>query len=122
MGQLGPREDLARKYQNKADFYFVYTREAHPGKPFGSLAMSPNAPPAYDQTHNWKERAERAELFSKQKHVSRPILVDEDGGASVLGMYGDRDNELIVIDASGRIALKQEHADTNALDLFLADY
>src|SRR5579864_1233992 len=118
MGQLGPREALAKKYQATADFLFVYTREAHPGKPLGSLAMSPNAPPAYDQTTSWQDRAGRARAFAEKMSVARPMLVDEDGDDSVLQQYGGHDNQLIVIDDAGQIILKQERTDDTTLDEF----
>jgi hypothetical protein len=122
MGQLGPRDQVAAKYRDRAEFRFVYCREAHPGKPFGSLAMSPDAPPDYELTTTWEERAERASVFSKDKQLARPILVDEDDDASVQQLYGGGDNQLIVIGADGCVAFKQLHTDPQALDEFLAGY
>jgi hypothetical protein len=122
MGQLGSRDEVAAKYQDRAEFRFVYGREAHPGKPFGSLAMGSDPPPEYELTTTWEERAERASEFSKQKRLARPILVDEDGDASVQRLYGGRDNQVIVIGVDGRVAFKQPRADARALDAFLAGY
>src|SRR5437016_3227064 len=109
MGQFDLREAIARKYHAEAEFVFVYCREAHPDKAFGTLGNAGGVPPG--QTHTWEERAKRARSFREQLKVQRHILVDEDGDRSVQLLYGGMDNQLIVIDLDGRLALKMAHTD-----------
>jgi hypothetical protein len=113
---------VARKYHGRVEFYIVYCREAHPGRPFGSLAFSTDAPPSFEQTWTWQERAERAALFCERRQSARTALVDEDGDDCVFDKYGASDGQLIVIDAAGRVALKQSKADAAALEDFLREH
>jgi hypothetical protein len=118
MGRFDLREAIARKYGDRVDFVFVYCREAHPNQPFGTLGSDDPSP---GQTHTWNERAVRAQSFREEMKVARLILVDEDGAQSVQDQFGGKDNQCIVMDAHGRIALKQAQADPEALDEFLAE-
>ena len=117
---LDRREALAQKYQGRVDFAFIYCREAHPDHPFGSMAYAsgPNPP----QTTNWKDRSKRAQEFRKQFKVERRVLVDETGEESVQREFGNRDSEIVVVDTKGRIALKQQYADTKELESFLEQH
>src|SRR5262245_21770439 len=119
MGRFDLREALAKNYHAAAESLFVYCREAHT-KPFGTLGdrLGPPRP----QTHSWEERAERARSFRQQYKVGRHVLVDEDGEGSVQQLYGGKDNQLVVIGPDGCIALKLDHADTQALKEFLEEH
>jgi hypothetical protein len=102
---------MAKKYEGRADFLFVYTQEAHPGPAFGSLAFK-STMPTMRATHSWEERRERALAFREAKAVGRRVLVDGDGEGSVHQRYARiRSNPLVVIGTDGLIALKLEWAD-----------
>jgi hypothetical protein len=91
-----------------------------PGSPPGSMAMTHGPNPR--QTKTSQERAERARTFRAQQKISRRILVDEFGDQSVQWAFGDRDNQVIVVDISGRIAMKLAQTNTNELDTFLQQH
>ena len=118
LGQFDVREALAQEFAHRAEFVFVYCKEAHPDKAFGSMAFS-SAEFQLPQTHTQQERAERARFFRTKKNVGRRTLVDDSGADSVQKMYGNWDNQLIVIDRDGRIVLKQKDADVAKLREFL---
>jgi hypothetical protein len=113
-GQLG-REALARKYQGRAQFVFVYSQEAHSDAPALSTAAGAFSGP----TRTWAERAERARAFHKAHQSGRRILVDEDGERSASRQYGGRSNHLVVVGTDGRIVFKQEFANAALLGTFL---
>ena len=116
LGQFERREALAREFAERADFVFVYCREASPGRAIGAMAMNSGPPPG--QTYSWAERAERARAFRKAMGVSRRVLID-DGDDGAQSAYGGRDNPCIVIGADGRIAFKQAQTDPRELRHFL---
>jgi thiol-disulfide isomerase/thioredoxin len=112
------REALAKKYQGKVDFVFVYCQEFHPDAPAGSTVGATVEGP----TRTWDERAARAKAFRDSQASARRVLVDEDGTRSVGEIYGNRPNPLIVVGPDGQIILKQDFADSVGLDKFLQAY
>lgn len=120
LGQFERREALAREYADRAEFVFVYCREANPGHAVGAMAV--NSGPAPEQTFTWAERAARARTFRKSMGVARRILIDGDGDDSAQSAYGGRDNHCVVISPDGRIVFKQEQADHRELRRFLQRY
>lgn len=112
------REELARKYQGKVDFLFVYGQETHPDAPAGTTLAGDISGP----TRSWEERAARARKFRDYQQSIRNVLVDEDGARSVGETYGCRPNPLIVVGTDGRILLKQDFANSVALDAFLESH
>jgi hypothetical protein len=102
---------VAKQHEGRAEFLFVYTQEAHPDRPFGSLAFGGKMT-SLGGTNTWAERRDRALAFREAKAVGRRVLVDGDGEGSVHKLYaGTRGNPLVVIGTDGRIAMKLEWAD-----------
>jgi peroxiredoxin len=120
LGDFPAREAMAREFAGQAEFVFVYCKEAHPDKAFGSMAFSTDEF-ALPQTHTPAERTERALMFRTKKSVARRTLVDLSGDNSVQKLYGNWDNQLIVIDQDGRIVLKQRDTDVRKLRAFLQE-
>jgi hypothetical protein len=114
---LDKRETLARRFQQRAEFLFVYCHEAHPDTGFGTIVVTQG--PAPPQTYTWQQRADRARWFQAQQKMNRHVLIDEDGERSVQNLYGGRDNQMIVVDSHGNIALKLPQANTRRLEEFL---
>src|SRR5207248_392486 len=102
-------EDVAKKYEGRAEFLFVYCKEAHPDQP--TVLPGDGAPlPALPQTRTWDERAGRAKSYCSAKQPTARVLVDVDGPDGVQGLYGGGQNQVVFIDGRGRIALKQNLA------------
>src|SRR5262249_39618756 len=72
LGHFERKEELAREFSDRAEFVFVYCREANPGRAVG--AMATKSEPAPGQTFTWDERAERARSFRRAMGVSRRVL------------------------------------------------
>jgi thiol-disulfide isomerase/thioredoxin len=112
-------DELARKYKGKAEFLFIYCKEAHPDQPGGRTLDGKEELPALPQTHGGEERARRAESYCSLKQPAAHVLVDVDGPGSVQDLYGGGQNQLVMIDERGRVALKQTTANPHQLDEFL---
>ena len=113
---------LARKYEGQAEFLFVYCREAHPNQPGMQPLMGKEELPVLPQTQQGEDRAGRARSYCSVKQPTARVLVDVDGAGSVQDLYGGGQNQVIVIDAAGRVALKQTTARVDELDAFLRTY
>jgi hypothetical protein len=99
---------LAKKYGDKADFLFIYTKEAHPEQaPLG-------------QTYTWEDRAERARAFRQRLNLSHRILVDQEGEESTERTYGVTGNLFIVLDPHGNVVFRSSRWDS--LEVFLGSY
>jgi hypothetical protein len=117
LGHFERKEELAREFAGRAEFVFVYCREANPGRAVG--AMATKSGPAPGQTFTWDERAERARTFRKAMGVSRRVLIDGDGDDCVQTLFGGRDNQCVVIGTDGCVLFKQEQTDYRELRRFL---
>ncbi len=104
MGSMESLEAAAHDYGGRAEFVFVYCREAHPW--MSMAARGGMRLPAVPQTETWEQRAARAEEFRDWLGVGRRILIDEDGDASVQRLYGTQGSQIFVIDAKGIIVAK----------------
>ncbi|MFZ0705628.1 MAG: deiodinase-like protein [Candidatus Korobacteraceae bacterium] len=91
-GSLPGLNDLYADRDPNVEFFFVYTREAHPGDKLGA-----------HRSHEDKARA--AELLRDAEGVDIPIIVDEVNG-SIHRKYGKLPNPTFIIDKSGRIAFR----------------
>jgi hypothetical protein len=107
----GHLDTLAREYQGKVQFWFVYANEAHPGhgevtsSSYGTCRMLP-------QVRDYDDRSEHARLFRSTRKPRRRILVDEDGADSVAVRYGIRGHGIVAVDARGRICSLSEATST----------
>jgi hypothetical protein len=111
-------EAVAQKYRDKADFLFVYCREAHPeGGPGGGTRTKQNKPIPQAMTPD--ERRETARQFCADMQATRRILVDDFAWASVQQLYGGMPNPTFVVDVDGKIALKLAWTNGAALGDFL---
>jgi cytochrome oxidase Cu insertion factor (SCO1/SenC/PrrC family) len=95
-------DELAHKYQGKAEFLFVYGNEDHPGDG-GSTSTSYGVIHTQPQVRDWQDRQEHARQFREEMHVQRRVLVDEDGTRSVVGRYGRHLSAVILVSARGHV-------------------
>jgi hypothetical protein len=114
-------EELAKKYRGKAEFLFVYCREAHPeGDPGSSTRTKDNQP--IKQAMTVAQRKATAWLFCNDMKMNRRILVDEFDDQSAQRRYGGMQDPTIVIDVDGKIALKMAWTDGELADEFLEKF
>jgi Iodothyronine deiodinase len=101
-GRTGHLDMLAQDYQGKAQFWFVYGNETHPGH--GEMrSASYGTFQALPQVRDYDDRCEHARLFRNTVKTNRRILVDEDGADSVAARYGIRGIGIVIVDIGGRI-------------------
>lgn len=113
-------EDLAKRYAGKAEFVFVYCKEAHPDMVGMRLPGGGKEVPTIPQTNTREERAPRAEAYCSASQPTARVLVDEEGPSSVQKRYGCEWNEAFVIDTEGRVVLKQGMTDARKIGDYLA--
>ena len=87
-------DKFAKDFAERAQFLFVYTREAHPER-------FPNYPPH----QSIEQKYEYARDMQRRHNTSRPIAIDDLDGA-VHRLYGGMPNMSWVIDHTGRVAYK----------------
>jgi peroxiredoxin len=91
-GSLPGLSDVYADRNPNVEFFFVYTREAHPGDLL--------------QAHrSYDEKVKAAELLREEENVGVPIIVDELNG-NIHRKYGKLPNATFIIDKSGRIAFR----------------
>ncbi len=102
--QSGNVEKLYERYKNRANFFLIYVREAHPSDGWW---MQSNQRAGIDLTQPKDVTQRRAVAETCQKHLklSVPFLVDtiDDRVGSV---YSGMPNRLYLIDPQGRVAFK----------------
>jgi peroxiredoxin len=91
-GSLPGLNDLYLDRDPNVEFFFVYTREAHPGEKL-------RAHRSYD------DKVTAAELLREEEDVAIPIIVDEVNG-NIHRKYGKLPNPTFLIDKSGRVAFR----------------
>ncbi len=91
-GSLPGLNNLYTDRDPNVEFFFVYTREAHPGEKLAAHR-------SYDDKLN------AAELLREAEDVDVPIIVDEVDG-NIHRKYGKLPNPTFIIDKSGRIAFR----------------
>jgi hypothetical protein len=114
-------EKVAQKYKGKAEFIFVYCREAHPEgqrQPAGRTQTGKGI----KQADTIQDRKTTAEKFCDDMKMSRRILVDDFGDQSAQRKYGNLNNPTVVIDVNGKVALKMAWTNGQALDKFLEPF
>ena len=120
VGAAEGMDDLARRDEGKAEFLFIYCREAHPDEAGMRMLTSQEELPVLPQTREGEDRARRARLYCSAKQPRACVLVDVDGPGSVQNLYGGGQNQVIVIDATGHIAdSSRPSPDRTELTLFL---
>jgi alkyl hydroperoxide reductase subunit AhpC len=91
-GSLPGMNNLYEERDPNVEFFFIYTREAHPGERLSAHRSDED-----------KRRA--AELLRETEGIDIPIVVDELNG-SIHRKYGTLPNPTFVVDKSGRIAFR----------------
>jgi alkyl hydroperoxide reductase subunit AhpC len=91
-GSLPGLNDLYADRDPKVEFFFVYTREAHPGDKLGAH-------------RSYEEKVNDAELLRDAEGIDVPIIVDELNG-NIHRKYGKLPNPTFIIDKSGRVAFR----------------
>ena len=84
---------------------FVYTREAHPGENY----------PAHS---SMEQKIAHARVFREQRHIERPILVDDLSG-TVHRLYGELPNMTYLIGRGGRILFRSNWTDAPTIEMML---
>jgi hypothetical protein len=98
-------EPLVRAYEGKADFYVLYTREAHPGENY----------PAHE---SFSDKMNDARDLKRFEPVERTILVDDLEGTMHTD-YGARPNSVYVIGKDGIILFRADWNDPEAVQVQL---
>lgn len=115
-------EATAKKYQGKAEFLFVYCREAHPeGDP--RVKARTKKGEAIKQAQTPAERKATAQQFCEDMKATRRIVLDEFAPQqSAQRLYGGLPNPTVVVDVEGKIALKMAWTNGTALDRYLEKF
>ncbi len=103
-GQSGNIEKLHQRYRDRADFYLVYVREAHPNDGW-HMQVNESKGISIAQPKSNAERHDIAQTCHQHLDISMPMLVDtidDQAGSAYSGMP----NRLVIIDAEGKIAFK----------------
>lgn len=103
-GFAGDLEKLYRRYKDRADFYLVYVREAHP-KDGWHMQVNEAKGISFAQPKSNTERVSIAQTCQQHLDISMPMLVDtidDQAGSAYSGMP----NRLYIIDGQGKIAFK----------------
>jgi hypothetical protein len=94
-----------QKYKEKAEFYVVYIREAHPDSEVTVVKDGKPVLEKVGQTSDVKERRERAGQFAEVMKLTVPVLVDK-GDDKVNAAYAGWPERLYVVGTDGKIAYK----------------
>lgn len=94
-------EPLMKAYAGKADFYVLYTREAHPGENY----------PAHE---TFSDKVSNAHDMKRLENIERPILIDDLDG-TMHRDYGARPNSIYVIGSDGVVLLRADWNDPKLL-------
>ena len=99
-------EDLVKKYEGKANFLFIYVREAHPGE-------------LIPEHYSYEQKVAQAQMLADRGNT-RQIVVDDVNG-EVHRQYGGLPNMSWVIDHTGRVAYKASWTDSVDIDAALEE-
>ncbi len=102
--QAGNIDQLASRYQDRANFLLVYVREAHPKDGWWMLSNQ-RAGIELPQPTTFKERREIAVTCRNHLELKVPMLVDTLDDA-VGSAYSGMPNRLYLIDRDGKIVFK----------------
>lgn len=102
--QSGNLEKLYERYKDRAKFYLVYVREAHPSDGWW-MTSNERAGIKLPQPQSNEERRNVAQSCQKHLNLAIPFLVDTVDDA-VGATYSGMPNRLYLIDGQGKIAFK----------------
>ena len=95
---------MYRKYKDRAAFFVVYIREAHPSD-LWQMGVNVRENIVYQSPQNSEERVDLANICVKNLGIEIPAVVDNFDNSTDLAYSGWPDR-LYVIDRDGRIAYK----------------
>jgi type I thyroxine 5'-deiodinase len=95
---------MYKQYGDRAAFFVVYIREAHPSD-IWQMSANVRDKVVYQSPQNVGERADLASMCVRNLGIEMPALVDNFDNATDLAYSGWPDR-LYVIDRDGRIAYK----------------
>jgi len=95
---------MYRRYRDRAAFYVVYIREAHPSD-IWQMGANVRENVVYQSPQNTEERVELANVCVKNLGIEMPALVDNFDNSTDTAYSGWPDR-LYVIDRDGTIAYK----------------
>lgn len=95
---------MYRRYRDRAAFYVVYIREAHPSD-IWQMGVNVRENVVYQSPQNTEERVELANVCVKNLGIEMPALVDNFDNSTDTAYSGWPDR-LYVIDRDGTIAYK----------------
>jgi hypothetical protein len=102
--EAGTLEKLYRRYQDRAEFLFVYTRESRP-KDGWSLPSTAKPRVVFPQPKDDRARARVAQECRRQLGLTMPIVVDGvDDRVGIL--YSGMPDRLYLLDARGQVAFR----------------
>jgi peroxiredoxin len=100
VARIKPMNQLAKEYPEVA-FLLLYVREAHPGDYIAGH-------------HSLDDKVKMAERLCEEEPENRTVLIDDLNGTAHQ-IYGSLPNMLYIIDAEGKVALRSDWNDTDAV-------
>lgn len=117
-------EEIYKTYQQRAIFYILYIREAHPTDGW-QTASNLNEGIIYEQTHTLERRHEVASACTIGLKLTLPTLIDTLDNAADRAYHGWPER-LYVLSPTGRIVYQGGKGpygfDLEELNAFLKDY
>jgi hypothetical protein len=117
---LNSMQKLAQRYAGRAEFFFVYCREAHsPAKSDGPYLQDDRP---RRQAANAAERRQGARLLRSSVEPARQLVLDGFGTGSLYeALFGGSgaDDPVIVVDPGGRVALVSRWTDVDEVEAYL---
>lgn len=95
-GSVYGLKEVFREFGDRAQWFYLYVREAHPGERLPSHG-------------SYEQKREQAEFLHRADQVPWPVLVDDIEG-TVAHAYTELPNAQFLIDADGRIAFRGDVA------------
>jgi thiol-disulfide isomerase/thioredoxin len=103
--QIEQVDELYERYKDRAEFFMVYVREAHPDSKIFVKPATGNDEvlQTFGQTDDLKLRTEHAQICSRTLELSMPLLVDKPDNA-VNRAYAGWPIRIAVVDGDGKLA------------------
>jgi peroxiredoxin len=96
-------ERLSAQYGDRARFFLVYLREAHPDSVVAISRDGKDELQKIGQTDDWATRAKHAELCTTTLKLTFPALIDNDRN-EVRDAYAGWPSRLMVVGTDGKVA------------------
>src|SRR5262245_19216329 len=103
---LTEMDGLYQKYKEKAEFRFIYIREAHPDSILRVTEGEKTVLTKIGQTNNFAERAHVAQQCSQTLKLTMPMLIDTTDNKTNAA-YAGWPNRLVIVAKDGTVAYKE---------------